>query len=144
MQSIWLILKSKDQLSISDNSDGSSMSVFSSTIFQKLPKTLFLGVSTPFFFKKSRRWKIFKPRFVFSENTWSHLICSKKKVQICKSVLCMYYNGLKCCFKWDLFKVGSLYIPYISYLRIRCPYCSINTALYCSWIQWLNGFELSA
>ena len=41
-----LILKNKDQLSICDKSDGSSMSVFSSTIFQKLPKPLFLGIST--------------------------------------------------------------------------------------------------
>ena len=43
-----LILKCKDQLSISENSDGSSTSVFSSIIFQKLPKTLFLGVSIAF------------------------------------------------------------------------------------------------
>ena len=32
---IGLILKSKHQLSIADNSDGSSMSVFNSTILQK-------------------------------------------------------------------------------------------------------------
>ena len=34
-----LILKRKDKLSISDNSDGSGTSVFSSTVFQKWPKS---------------------------------------------------------------------------------------------------------
>ena len=40
--------KSKDQLPNSDNSDGSSKLVFSSTIFKKWPKALFLNVSTTF------------------------------------------------------------------------------------------------
>ena len=43
MQSIWLWAHFKEQISISDNSDGSSKSVFSFTLFQKWPKMLFLG-----------------------------------------------------------------------------------------------------
>ena len=58
----------------SDNSDDSSTSVFSSIIFQKWPKILFLGFSR-------------KPEVIVSSaqnafgNTWSRIICSKK-VQI--------------------------------------------------------------
>ena len=44
-----LILKSKDQLSIFDNSASSSTSVFSSTIFKKWLKALFLGGYKPLF-----------------------------------------------------------------------------------------------
>ena len=40
-----LILKSKEQLSISDNNDGYSISVFSCTSFQNWPKTLFFSKS---------------------------------------------------------------------------------------------------
>ena len=40
-----MILKSKDQLSISDNRDGSSTSVVSFTIFQKWLIAPYLGVS---------------------------------------------------------------------------------------------------
>ena len=41
-------------LSISDNSYGSSTSVFSSINVQKWPKTLFLGISTPYVLKTFR------------------------------------------------------------------------------------------
>ena len=46
-----LILESKDGFSISENNDCANTSVFSSTIFQKCPKLLVLGPSTPFFLK---------------------------------------------------------------------------------------------
>ena len=77
------ILKSKDQLLISDNSDGSRTLVFSSKIIKKWLKILFLAI----FIENPTWWKIFK-RFVFSAqnafaNTWSHLIC-KTHVRLCR------------------------------------------------------------
>ena len=49
---LGLILKSKDHLSIFDNIASSTTSVFRSVIFKKWSKTLFLGVSPPFFSQK--------------------------------------------------------------------------------------------
>ena len=74
--------KSKDQLSISNNSDGSSTLVFSFKTFQKwLKKTLFLGVWTPLFSRKPELmksfWFVFRGQNTFGNN-WSHLICTKK------------------------------------------------------------------
>ena len=44
------------QLSVSDNSVGSSPSVFNSKIFQKWPKTLFLGVLNPLFSQRDGKF----------------------------------------------------------------------------------------
>ena len=48
-----LVLKSKDQMS---TSDGSNTSLFSSTIFQKLTKTLFIVVATLLFLENMMWW----------------------------------------------------------------------------------------
>ena len=92
--SFGFIFKSKDQLSISENSNGSSTSVFSSTMFQKWPKTLFLRVSTPFFSKTWRDGKFFRvQRAKFLRN---HLESSYlyKKVQIYSVTACSQGYGL--------------------------------------------------
>ena len=60
-----LILKSKDQLSTSDNSNASSTSVVSPTIFLKRAKHAIFWVSASSF---SKTWRDGKFLFVFSEH----------------------------------------------------------------------------
>ena len=84
-----LTLKRKYQLSISDNSDGSSTSVFNSKIFQKWLKTPFLGISTAFFWKPDEN--LVMERFEFDAqnafgHTWSHPIC-KTHAGLCSTYI---------------------------------------------------------
>ena len=65
-----VILKSKDQLSISDHRDGSSTSVFSSTIFKKMTNTAIFRVFNPFF---SKTWRNGKFRVQGGKKIWQHL-----------------------------------------------------------------------
>ena len=64
------------------NCDYFSMSVFSSIIFQKWPKTQFLGVSILFFSKTWRDGKFLNPNSRSAQNAfwniWSHFICTTK------------------------------------------------------------------
>ena len=84
-----LISKSKNQLSISDNSDGSSTSKFSSTIFQKWPKTIFLEVTKKYEIKIRNYSENFyfvfkKPRNQFLKYI---LLVTVVHWHVCKSVL---------------------------------------------------------
>ena len=91
------ILKSKDQLSIFDNSDGSSsLASFALKFFKNGKKKVFFGVSTPFFSSKSDMmesfWLVFSAQYAFGK-TWSHLIC-KIHAGLCNYLFSLLINYL--------------------------------------------------
>ena len=93
-----MILKSKDQLSISDTSDGSSTPLLNYKIFKKWPKMLLLGVSTPFFLKTWSDGKCScSARKMPSETPGTILFT--QKVQICRAMLLLWLcvTCLFCC-----------------------------------------------